>query len=104
MSKEKFIETIEWLDEAWNNIDTIQRQCCLSLNDDSPYWKMVDKVVQLLSIIFDDEDTISWYCWEKDFGRDKFLGGVEMDGVNYPCDTAEDLYNILIISKEKKNV
>lgn len=102
MTKEKFIETIEWLDKAWKNIDSIQRECCLRLDDDSPFWKMVDKVVELLSILYEDEDMISWYCWEKDFGRNEYLGGVTIDEVEYPCNTAEDLYNILIILKERK--
>ena len=102
MIKEKFVDTIEWLDKAWQNIDAIEKNCCLRLDDDSPYWKMVDKVVELLSIMFDDDDMISWYCWEKDFGRNEFLGGVTIDEVEYPCDTAEDLYNILMILKERK--
>lgn len=104
MTKEKFIETIEWVDKAWQNIDNIQRECCLRLDEDSPYWKMVDKVIELLSIIFEDNDNemIGWYCGEKDFGRNEHLGGVTIDRIEYPCNTAEDLYNILIILKERK--
>lgn len=102
MTKEKFIETIEWLDKAWQNIDSIQRECCLRLDEDSPFWKMIDKVVELLSIMYEDEDMISWYCWEKDFGRNEYLGGVTIDEIEYPCNTAEDLYDILIILKERK--
>lgn len=102
MTKEKFIDTIEWLDKAWQNIDAIEKNCCLKLDDNSPYWKMVDKVIELLSIVYEYEDMISWYCWDKDFGRNECLGGVTIDEVEYPCNTAEDLYNILIILKERK--
>ena len=63
MIKEKFVDTIECLDKVWQNIDIIEKSCCLRLDDDSPYWKMADNVVELLSIMFDDDDDmISWYC------------------------------------------
>lgn len=58
-------------------------------------------VVDLLKNMFNDNDTISWWLYEYNYGRDFWLGALEVDGVKIDLTTPEKLYDYLI--KDMKN-
>ena len=53
-------------------------------------------VVKLLENMFNDKDTISWWIYECNYGRDFSLGDLEVDGVEIDLTTAEKLYDYLV--------
>ena len=57
-------------------------------------------VVRLLENMFNDKDTISWWFYECDYGRDFSLGDLEVNGVAIDISTAEKLYDYLIKEAE----
>lgn len=57
-------------------------------------------VVKLLENIFNDKDTISWWLYECNYGRDFSLGNLEVDGIEIDLSTAEKLYDYLIKKAE----
>lgn len=57
-------------------------------------------VVRLLENIFNDKDTISWWLYECNYGRDFSLGDLEVNGVAIDLSTAEKLYDYLIKEAE----
>lgn len=57
-------------------------------------------VVKLLENIFNDKDTISWWIYECNYGRDFSLGDLEVNGVEIDLSTAEKLYDYLIKEME----
>lgn len=105
ISKELFIETINFIKErndAQNKIDKIFRE---EFTDGLfwPYCRYETQIVKILEEIMGDKECqwISYYCWEKDFGRDKHLGNpTDRNGNEIPLTTPEDLWNLLI-SNEK---
>lgn len=59
-------------------------------------------IVEILEIIFNDteENWISYWCWELDFGKYYSEGTVtESNGKAIPLKTAEDLYDFLIANQ-----
>lgn len=59
-------------------------------------------VVDLLARILGDEnDWLSWWIWEKDFGARTELNAFDGDNV-IPTDTAQDIYNLILRSKEEE--
>lgn len=61
-------------------------------------------VVRLLENIFNDKNTISWWLYECNYGRDFSLGDLEDNGVEIDLSTPEKLYDYLIKEMEKKDV
>ena len=57
-------------------------------------------VVRLLENMFNDKDTISWWLYECNYGRDFSLGDLEVNGVAIDLSTAEKLYDYLIKETE----
>lgn len=57
-------------------------------------------VVKLLENIFNNKDTISWWIYECNYGRDFSLGDLEVDGIEIDLSTAEKLYDYLIKETE----
>lgn len=57
-------------------------------------------VVELLKNIFNDKDTISWWLYECNYGRDFSLGGLEVNGIEIDLSTAEKLYDYLVDNME----
>lgn len=53
-------------------------------------------VVKLLENMFNDKNTISWWIYECNYGRDFSLGDLEVDGVEIDLTTAEKLYDYLV--------
>ena len=57
-------------------------------------------VVELLKNIFNDKDTISWWLYECNYGRDFSLGDLEENGVEIDLSTSEKLYDYLVDNME----
>lgn len=57
-------------------------------------------VVELLKNIFNDKDTISWWLYECNYGRDFSLGDLEVNGIEINLSTAEKLYDYLVDNME----
>ena len=57
-------------------------------------------VVKLLENMFNDKDTISWWIYECNYGRDFSLGDLEVNGVEIDLSTVEKLYDYLIKETE----
>lgn len=58
-------------------------------------------VVKLLENMFNDKNTISWWLYECNYGRDFSLGDLEVDGVEIDLPTPEKLYDYLIEEMEE---
>lgn len=99
ISKQLFIETIEFIKERNDKQDEINTLFRKEFIDATfwPYCRYEEQIVKLLTELMDDKECqwISYFCWEKNFGRDDKLGNPEIDGKEFPLATAEDLWNIL---------
>lgn len=58
-------------------------------------------VVELLEDIFNDKDTISWWLYEKDYGRNLELKIWDETGKEIDLSTADKLYNYLVKEMNK---
>ena len=108
ISKEKFVEIINRLknykelqdkiDELFkDNIDNRENDF---INAASICIGHESVVIELLENMFDDKDTISWWIYECNYGRDFSLGDLEVDGIEIDLSTAEKLYDYLIKEAE----
>lgn len=52
-------------------------------------------VIELLEVMFNDNNTISWWIYECNYGRDFRLGNLEDNGVQIDLSTPEKLYDYL---------
>ena len=77
LTKEEFCSAIDTIKDYWD-LATVMRD---ELATDAP---------------FDDVPWIMYFCWEKDFGRGYEEGDVQIDGVNFPLTSSEELYDLLI--------
>lgn len=108
ISKKEFVEIIERLknyndlqekiDDLFNDlIDNKENDFC---NAGSICIGHETIVVKLLENMFNDKDTISWWLYECNYGRDFSLGDLEVNGVAIDLSTAEKLYDYLIKEAE----
>lgn len=108
ISKKEFVEIIERLknyndlqdkidDLFKNNIDNKEMDF---MNAGSICIGHETIVVRLLENIFNDKDTISWWLYECNYGRDFSLGDLEVNGVAIDISTAEKIYDYLIKEAE----
>ena len=108
ISKEKFVEILNRLknyDDLQDKINDLFKE-----NIDNKEMDFVNAgsicighetiVVRLLENIFNDKDTISWWLYECNYGRDFSLGDLEVNGVAIDLSTAEKLYDYLIKEAE----
>ena len=59
-------------------------------------------VVKLLENMFEDKDnTISWWIYEKDYGRNYKIGDMSVNDVGIDLTTPEKLYDYLLEEKKK---
>lgn len=100
LSKELFIETIDFIRERNDKEHEIQKLFREEFTDGIfwPYSRYENQLVKVLTEIMDDKETewISYYCWEKDFGRDARLQVFDKNGKEIPLNSSEDLYNLII--------
>ena len=104
VSKEKFISILKEMEELHtleNTINECSRKCSndvVSNFGEFPYLTCQDNmIVDLLGLIFKDEDTISWWIYELDFGKLYKEGCMtEVDGTPIDVSTADRLYDFLV--------
>ena len=76
ISKEMFVETIK------------------ALEIESEHYEYI--IVKLLEKIFNDNDLIDWWIYEKDFGRNFQKGDLISNGKKIDLSTAEKFYDYLM--------
>lgn len=108
ISKEEFVKIIKRLRD-YNDLqdkiqelfrDNIDNQEMDFMNAGSICIGHETIVVELLENMFNDKDTISWWLYECNYGRDFSLGDLEVDGVGIDLTTPEKLYDYLIKGME----
>lgn len=63
---------------------------------------LIDTTIKFLEIALDDtHENISWWIWERDWGRDDTISMFNADHTEIPMDTVDDLYDYLTRNKEK---
>ena len=110
LSKEKFKEIINRLietDDIKNKVNAIIRESTDSkLTDFVEAGSLMicheDLVVGLLEIIFKDTDILSWWLYEKDYGRKFEIGDLTDNGKAIDLTTIDKLYDYLIEIKQFK--
>ena len=100
LSKELFIETIDFIRERNDQENKIYQMFKEEFTDGIfwPYSRYETQLIKVLTEVMQDQENewISYYCWEKDFGRDYRLKAFDKDGKEIPLTSSEDLYNLLI--------
>lgn len=104
ISKESFIEIIERLketDNIKNQVNKIIRTSTdTNISDFTEAGSLMicheDLVVKLLENIFDDNDTISYWLYERNYGRDYQKGDIIDNGKKVDLSTPGKLYDYLI--------
>ena len=100
LSKELFIETIDFIRERNDQENKIHQMFREEFTDGIfwPYSRYENQLVKVLAEIMHDQETewISYYCYEKDYGRDDRLEVFDKNNNKIPLKTAEDLYNLLV--------
>lgn len=104
ISKQEFIETINKLKEVNDFVYDVNKKA-RKLDDAiiSDFFNAAslsisheNLVVRLLENMFNDQDIISWWIYEVNYGRNTDMAWVEESGVKTYLYTAEDLYDYLI--------
>lgn len=115
ISKEKFVEIINRLKathETIEQVNNILRNCRDSVEAEFTQCSSLmicheDMVIELLDNIFDEDDTLSWWIYDLDFGTKFDIGCMwyYRDGKKIEPDlsTAEKLYDYLIEQRREKN-
>lgn len=108
ISKERFVEIINRLksyNELQNKINDLFKENIDNkemdfMNAGSICVGHESVVIELLENMFNDKDTISWWIYECNYGRNFSLGDLEVDGIEIDLSTAEKLYDYLIKEAE----
>lgn len=103
ISKKEFVEIIAKLKEVHDFVDETNEKA-RKLHDAiiSDFYNTMSLsisheslVVELLEKMFNDKDTISWWLYEKDYGRDEELKMWDEQGNEIDVSTAKKLYDYL---------
>ena len=106
VKKELFVETINFIKDRNDMMLKINKLFAEEFTDSSfyPYFRYDSILIKLLANSFNYDENIigeyiDWFCWEKDFGRIKDLGGIiiKENGIEkeISIDTPEQLYDFL---------
>ena len=103
-TKEEFVGAIKILQnvDEWDNK---LYDAGIQLHDGCPLYEMLSEYVHMLEHMFEVEDEwISWWCWETDYGRDPQMTtvyeGEDEERNKVILDSAEKLYDFLIRNME----
>ena len=113
ISKELFVETINFMKERNGAIDRINRELSVEFEDSIfyPYFRYEEMLVKVLeATIHDEGDWIRYFLYEGNYGEDLKPDSVsEADGTPIDITTSEKLYDFLVkeyisdeMAKEKK--
>ena len=115
ISKEQFVTIInkmKLVDDFVNEVNDKSRDLREKLDDsfldffegNSLFIAHSDIVVQLLENMFNDNDMISYWIYELNYGRDYKDGYIsDCDGNNIDVSTVEKLYDYLVAEMEENN-
>lgn len=134
MKKETFVSLINMIEDckkkstafgeavsnAYQNLG-LDKDFAISYAYEFPYDKLSDKIVEIISKEFEDEnysfstikDTIDWWIWECGFGKDTYMKVINgkqetkpiaqitlPNGDTYIVETASKLYDLIMIDKK----
>ena len=108
VSKEEFVEIINRLKETdevvckVNNFFDNTADSIMTCNLNATHLMICheDIVVKLLEKIFNDEDVLTYWLYEKNYGRDYKKGDITVNGKKIDLSTPEKLYDFLIQNSE----
>lgn len=104
MSKESFCQVIDNYKSMWDFTDEMNDLFRKYKSDGEVFPPMcTGTVIDLLEFIFNDENQwISYWIFELDFGKDYEDGDAkDADESNIPLKTVEDLYDLLVKNMEE---
>ena len=100
ISKELFVETINFMKERNDAIDRINRELSVEFEDSTfyPYFRYEEMLVKVLKATMHDEgDWIRYFLYEGNYGEDLKPDSVsEADGTPIDITTSEKLYDFLV--------
>lgn len=100
ISKELFVETINFMKERNGAIDRINRELSVEFEDSIfyPYFRYEEMLVKVLeATIHDEGDWIRYFLYEGNYGEDLKPDSVsEADGTPIDITTSEKLYDFLV--------
>ena len=100
ISKELFVETINFMKERNGAIDRINRELSVEFEDSTfyPYFRYEEMLVKILEATMHDEgDWIRYFLYEGNYGEDLKPDSVsEADGTPIDITTSEKLYDFLV--------
>ena len=97
MEKTVFFNMIEELEKHNNTIHNLYHLGVDLTELDSPFESVIrDLMIECFGV--DGEDMISWWCYEKDFGKREDLTCQDKDG-NLICQDLDGLYEYIQNSK-----
>jgi hypothetical protein len=97
MEKTVFFNMIEELEKRDNKTKTLYHLGVDLTELDSPFESVIrDLMIECFGV--DGEDMISWWCYEKDFGKREDLTCQDKDG-NLICQDLDGLYEYIQNSK-----
>lgn len=109
ISKEEFVEIINRLKDTDDAVDkaneifnnTIDSRISDYMNSASLMICHEDIVVTLLEKIFNDKDTLSWWLYERNYGRDFKIGDLIDNNKKIDLRTPDKLYDYLVENLER---
>lgn len=104
ISKETFISYMEYCKELNRRDDAFNEAIKLISQDGYAfiYGEIISKISELLLHglgVKDESDWMGYYMWELDFGAKYNPGMITHNHVDYPLQTPEQLYNLLMETK-----
>ena len=110
IKKDPFVRIMNSIQEYWDNL--IKLETAFGVYFDNNFLThIVDNILDAISDDVEDglmrDDKVGtwvyYYAFELDFGRVDYAGdSVEVDGVTYPLETAEQLYDFLVMLGERE--
>lgn len=109
ITRDEFVEIINRLKETDNLVkdinDKIRNSTEAHISDFTNAGSLMicheDIVVHLLENMFNDTDTISWWLYEKDYGRNPEMKMWDGFGKEIDVSTPEKLYDYLVKNLER---
>ena len=95
MNKKEFINIMNKLRSDADFYDKLSDLCDNREDSILIFPKSFDVSIKLLADLMHDKEIISWWIFDKDFGRNKDINLFEEDGSPIKLDTAGELYDYL---------
>lgn len=109
LTKEMFCTLMDTVEDYYHTLESLEKSLGVVITtENNKLIVLIDTIVEFLSDIMglpnNDvyEDDISYYCWETKFGKKWYEGMITENGVNIPLRNSEDLWNMIMLEKEKK--